>query len=58
MRVSALLCSCSQADTPFENFGANGPAGPNAPPRSAVFSRDGVFVEGGPAMRKAGMNLI
>ena len=48
----------AQADVPFENLGANGPPGPNAPPRSVVFLRDGVFVEGGPAMRKAGSNLI
>ena len=48
----------AQADVPFENLGANQPPGPTAPPRSVVFSRDGVFVEGGPAMRKAGMNLI
>ena len=46
------------ADTPFANLGACEPPGPNAPPRSVVFSRDGIFVEGGPAMRKAGSNLI
>ena len=48
----------AQADTPFENLGANQPPGAGAPPRSVVFSRDGIFVEGGPAMRKAGTNLI
>ena len=47
-----------EADTPFENLGANMPPGPGAPPRSVVFSRDGIFVEGGPAVRKAGSNLI
>ena len=51
-------CPRPQADVPFENLGANQPPGPGAPPRSVVFSRDGVFVEGGPAMRKAGTNLI
>ena len=43
---------------PYANLGANEPPHPGAPPRSVVFSRDGIFVEGGPAMRKAGMNLI
>jgi hypothetical protein len=52
------LTLCPQGDTPYENLGANGPPGPAAPPRSVVFSRDGVFVEGGPAVRKAGTNLI
>jgi len=47
-----------EGPVPYENLGANGPGGPLAPPRSVVFSRDGVFVEGGPAVRKAGMNLI
>ena len=47
-----------QGPVPYANLGANEPPGPAAPPRSVVFSRDGVFVEGGPAMRKAGMNLI
>ena len=43
---------------PYANLGANAPPSIFGPPRSVVFSRDGVFVEGGPAMRKAGMNLI
>ena len=43
---------------PYMNLGANEPPHPGGPPRSVVFSRDGVFVEGGPAMRKAGTNLI
>jgi hypothetical protein len=43
---------------PYANLGSNQPARPGGPPRSVVFSRDGVFVEGGPAMRKAGTNLI
>lgn len=47
-----------EGPTPYMNLGANQPPGPGAPPRSVVFSRDGVFVEGGPAMRKAGTNLI
>jgi len=42
----------------YANLGANAPPSIYAPPRSVVFSRDGVFVEGGPAMRKAGSNLI
>lgn len=53
-----LEVEAKAGDVPFENLGANGPPGPGAPPRSVVFSRDGVFVEGGPAMRKAGTNLI
>jgi len=53
-----LEVEAKMADVPFENLGANQPPGPGAPPRSVVFSRDGVFVEGGPAMRKAGTNLI
>lgn len=53
-----LEVEAKAADVPFQNLGANQPPGPGAPPRSVVFSRDGVFVEGGPAMRKAGTNLI
>jgi len=53
-----LEVEAKAATTPFENLGANQPPGPGAPPRSVVFSRDGIFVEGGPAMRKAGTNLI
>ena len=53
-----LEVEAKEGDTPFENLGANQPPGEGAPPRSVVFSRDGVFVEGGPAMRKAGTNLI
>ena len=47
-----------QGPVPYMNLGANEPPHPGGPPRSVVFSRDGVFVEGGPAMRKAGTNLI
>ena len=53
-----LEVEAKEADVPFENLGANAPPGPGAPPRSVVFSRDGVFVEGGAAMLKAGTNLI
>ena len=53
-----LEVEAKEADTPFENLGANQPPGEGAPPRSVVFSRDGIFVEGGPAMRKAGSHLI
>ena len=53
-----LEVEAKEGDYPFENLGANQPPGEGAPPRSVVFSRDGVFVEGGPAMRKAGTNLI
>lgn len=53
-----LEVEAKEGDTQYENLGANAPGGPGAPPRSVVFSRDGVFVEGGPALMKAGSNLI
>ena len=53
-----LSVANKEGPKPYANYGANAPPQYPAPPRSVVFSRDGVFVEGGPAMRKAGSNLI
>ena len=36
-----------QGPKPYANLGANPPPPINGPPRSVVFSRDGVFVQGG-----------
>ena len=53
--VDKLAAGCCEVALSF-NGGAD--FSRNADPTAVVFSRDGVFVEGGPAMRKAGTNLI